>query len=109
MSQCDRFAERFSVYVLDTLESRLMLAATKVVFASAPLVVPAGATSPAITIQLQDGAGAAAPAGPGGQTVSLSTSSDGGTFLDGADAPITSVLVPAGASSASFKYTDTVA
>src|SRR5205823_13473558 len=46
-------------------------------------------------------------AGAGGLALALSTTSATGAFRSLADAPITSVTVPAGSSSASFKYRDT--
>src|SRR4051812_37722053 len=109
MKQHKRSPRTTSRSALDALESRLMLAASKVVFTTAPVTVAAGATSAAITVQLQDAGGAPADAGAGGQLVNLSTSSSAGTFVDDVGNPITSVLVPAGSNAASFSYTDAVA
>jgi parallel beta-helix repeat protein len=78
-------------------------------FTTGPQTLTAGVTSGAITLQLQDASGNPVNAGSGGQLVSLSTTSKGGTFLDASGNPITSVTVPAGASSASFYYRDTAA
>jgi endoglucanase Acf2 len=97
------------LYNLDTFEPRWMLAASKVVFTTAPVSIAAGVPSPVIIIQLQDAGGVAATAGAGGQLVNLSTSSSSGTFFDGANQPITSVVVPAGDSTATFTYGDDVA
>ena len=102
-----RLARR--LYSLDTFEPRWLLAATKVVFTSAPLSIVDTGASLAISIQLQDASGAAAAAGAGGQLVNLSTSSSGGTFTDGGGNPITSVVVTAGQSAANINYADTVA
>src|SRR5690242_21709637 len=98
-----------SAYALDSLESRLLLAATKVVFANSPVTLGAGAAAAAMTVQLQDANGAAATAGAGGQVVNLSTSSNGGTFVDANDQPIMNLTVPEGLSSANFGYKDSVA
>src|SRR3954447_16238121 len=98
-----------SAYQFDVLESRLLLAATKVVFGNGPVTLAAGAAAAAMTVQLQDAGGAAATGGAGGPVITLSTSSSGGTFVDGTDQPITNVTVAAGSSSASFGYKDSVA
>src|SRR4051794_24567671 len=106
MRHHNRFPRSRSRAALDSLESRIMLAATKVVFTTGPVTVAAGATSAAVTVQLQDAGGAAADAGAGGQLVNLSTSSSAGTFLDSGGNPISSVLIPPNSNTASFSYTD---
>ncbi|MBC8108187.1 MAG: hypothetical protein H7Z14_16495 [Anaerolineae bacterium] len=100
---------RLSQDFFDRLEPRLLLAATKVVFATSSQTIAAGANSTAITVQLQDAANVPQTAGGAGQVVNLSTSSSGGHFVDAGLNTITSVTVPAGSSSADVFYVDTVA
>jgi N-acetylneuraminic acid mutarotase len=66
----------------------------------------------AITVQLQDAYGNAAPAGAGGVRLSLNSSSAGATFLDQLGHPLTapaSITIAEGASQAVFLYQDTSA
>ena len=102
------FARRQRLLV-DALESRQMLAASKVVFTSSAATANAGSVISSITVQLQNANNGVDVAAAGGQTIALSTSSNGGTFLDGSSNPISSIVVPAGASTATFNYVDTVA
>jgi CSLREA domain-containing protein len=71
--------------------------------------VLAGQNSAPITIQLQDPFGNALPAGIGGVTVQLSTTSNGGSFLNTSGQPLNgnSIIIAQGAATASFKYKDT--
>ena len=63
-----------------------------------------------ITVQLEDASGNPVAAGSGGESVSLGTTSAGGVFRNTEDtATITSVTIPAGSSTASLKYNDTLA
>ncbi|MDQ2854075.1 MAG: hypothetical protein M3R32_04365, partial [Chloroflexota bacterium] len=75
-------------------------------FTSIPASMAAG-DSVNITVQRQDGGGAPASSGP--LTVDLNTDSTGGIFRDAVtNLPITSVDIPDGSDSASFKYLDSV-
>jgi hypothetical protein len=78
------------------------------VFTTPPQVLTAGQASGAITVELQDQFGNPAPAGPGGLTLALSSTSARGAFLDCAGQPLpgASLVVAAGNSTASFKYID---
>jgi hypothetical protein len=82
--------------------------ATQLKITSVPVSVVNGATSSAITVQQRDTAGNPVNAGVGGVAVNLVTDSGTGTFRDAGDTTnITSVAIPSGSSSASFKYKDT--
>jgi hypothetical protein len=72
--------------------------------------VMAGSISGPITVQLVDIYGNPAPAGLGGQTFAISSSSTSGqsVTLDANGVPANTLTIPAGASSASFKFRDTV-
>ncbi len=87
-------------------------AATKLVFTTAPQALTAGVTSGPITVQLDDPFNNVATA-TSTQTVLLTTSSTapfGVNFRNSADTiNITTVTISTGASSASFKYNDTLA
>jgi hypothetical protein len=76
--------------------------ATAVVFTTAPQVLTAGQASAPISVQLQDQYGNVAQAGSGGLTLTLSTTSAGGTFQ-----PV-NLTIAQGASTGTFQYTDTV-
>jgi hypothetical protein len=78
---------------------------------SAPQSVTAGSISGPITVQLVDTYGNPAPAGPGGQTFTISSASSSAqsVTLDSNGVPATTLTIPAGASSASFKFRDPVA
>ncbi|HET7488444.1 MAG TPA: MBG domain-containing protein, partial [Acidimicrobiales bacterium] len=79
----------------------------KLVFTTGAPTISAGQTTGTITVQAQDFTGAAL-VGP--RTVTLSSTSATGAFKDSAGTTtITSVSIPAGASTASFRYTDTTA
>jgi hypothetical protein len=72
--------------------------------------VSAGSISGPITVQLVDTYGNPTPAGVGGQTFTISSTSTSGqaVTLDGNGVPANTLTIPAGASSANFKFTDTV-
>jgi len=78
---------------------------------TAPQSVTAGSASGPIMVQLVDTYGNPAPAGPGGQTFAISSSSSSGqsVTLDTNGVPASTLTIPAGASSASFKFKDAVA
>jgi len=79
-------------------------------FATAPVTMTAGATAGPLTIQLQTGGVTTTATTP--QTVALTTTSARGAFSTSPAGPWTPTLslsIPAGASSASFYYQDTVA
>jgi hypothetical protein len=78
---------------------------------SAPQSVTAGSISGPITVQLIDTYGNPTPAGPGGQTFTISSASTSAqsVTLDSNGVPATTLTIPAGASSASFKFRDPVA
>jgi Ca2+-binding RTX toxin-like protein len=80
-----------------------------VVFASGPEMSAPGQTSGAITVQLVDANGNATRAGPGGVTLTLASTSGTSTFLDASGNPLSTITIPAGASSASFTYADATA
>mgnify|MGYP003335690989 CR=1 FL=1 len=81
----------------------------KLTFTSAPVTIAAGATSGTLTVQLQDGSGNATNA-LSTVTVSLSSSSAGGTFRDTTDTTdITQVTIATGNHAATFKYRDDTA
>jgi hypothetical protein len=73
--------------------------------------VTAGSISGPITVQLIDTYGNPTPAGPGGQTFTISSASTSAqsVTLDSNGVPATTLTIPAGASSASFKFRDPVA
>ncbi len=74
-----------------------------------PQTLTAGVSSTLLSVQLQDASGNPVVAGTGGQVVSLATSTTTGKFLNTSNQIITSITIPAGSNSASFKYLDTVA
>lgn len=71
-----------------------------------PTSVTAGQTSAAITITVTDNDGDGYSAPPAGTLVYLSSSSPTGTFVDGDGAAITSVTIPEGSDTATFRYRD---
>ena len=77
---------------------------------TAAQTVTAGSISGPITVQLVDSYGNPAPAGVGGQTLAISSSSTSGqsVTLDANGAVANTLIIPAGASSASFKFRDPV-
>src|SRR5581483_5312871 len=82
--------------------------ATVLKITSAPVSTAASVSSSNITVQEQDAAGHGINATGGGQVVNLASNSGTGTFRDTGDTTtITSVTIPSGSSSASFKYKDT--
>src|SRR5208282_5265463 len=85
-------------------------AASQLAYTTAAQTLVPGTTSGTITVQLEDPFNNAATAAST-QTIALSTTSSGGQFLDNAtgNTTITSVTIASGASSASFKYNDTLA
>ncbi len=83
-------------------------AATKLVYTTTAFSVAAGVTSGTVTVQRQNAGGTAITA-DSTITVNLTSSSGTGLFKDNATGTttITSVTIPNGQSSASFKYVDT--
>ena len=84
-------------------------AASKLVYTTTAQTLTAGVTSGTITVQLDDSFNNVATAAST-QTITLTTSSSAGQFRDNAtgNTQITSVIIASGASSASFKYNDTL-
>jgi hypothetical protein len=82
-------------------------AAAQLAFATAPLNQAVASTSGTMTVELEDASGNLFNAPSGGVTVSLSSSSSGGSFENTSGGAITTITIPAGSSSASFEYTDT--
>ncbi len=84
-------------------------AASKLVYTTTAQTLTAGVTSGTITVQLEDPFNNVATA-TSTQTIALSTTSSAGQFRDNAtgNTQITSVTIASGASSASFKYNDTL-
>jgi len=79
-------------------------------FATQPVTLTAGTVSPPLTVQLTTGGVVTAALTP--QTVTLTSSSPKGTFATSPSGPFTPSLtltIPAGSTSASFYYEDTVA
>jgi hypothetical protein len=89
-------------------ETVVAAAPAKIVFTTTAQTVTAGAVSGTITIQLKDAFGNVAIAPVGGTTITLSSSSTSGKFLNTGKVVITSIIVAAGANTASFEYTDTL-
>ncbi len=85
-------------------------AASKMVFTNTPLTLTAGVTSSTLTVQLEDSFGNVSNA-TSPQTILFSTTSSGGQFRDNTTGttPISFVTISSGASTASFKYNDTLA
>jgi subtilisin-like proprotein convertase family protein len=79
--------------------------AAKIVFLTSPFVVTVGSAI-AVTVELTDAYGNVAVAPNNGTLISLQTSSSGGSFLTTQNALITSLLIPAGSSTATFQYSD---
>jgi hypothetical protein len=81
--------------------------ATKLVFTTSAQTLLTGTTSGTITVQRQNASNTPVTADPS-ITVNLLTTSGGGVFRDTSDTTsITTVTIPSGSSSASFKYKDT--
>jgi hypothetical protein len=80
-----------------------------VAFVAAPQALVGGQASGAITVQLQDVNGNPVAAGSGGVTLTLSSTSANGTFLDTTGQPLAgaALTIPEGQSTASFEYLDT--
>jgi hypothetical protein len=78
-------------------------------FAMPPQTLTPGQSSQPITVQLKDLISGNAFTAPSGMTVNLSSSSSTGQFLDTSGNPLanSSIVIPAGSSSASFEYEDT--
>jgi VCBS repeat-containing protein len=96
-------AEEITVTVND-----VVVANPQLVFTTAPQLVTAGTASGVMTIERQTAA--AIPQTAGALVVNLSSSSAGGAFRNAADtATITTVTIPNGASTVSFRYLDSVA
>src|SRR5439155_3497107 len=90
-----------------TAHVTVCVTATKLVFTSSAQVFAAGSASGVITVQRQNASGT--PGTCGATTVDLSSTSGAGSFRDvGNTSTITSVVIPAGSSNATFRYTDTV-
>jgi hypothetical protein len=84
-------------------------AAVAVEFTTAAQHLALARPSGTITVQLEDRSGNPAAAGSGGVTLTLASTSAGGFFLDGSGQLLSSpnsVIVPQGATSASFEYWD---
>src|ERR1700730_14914796 len=81
-----------------------LLCLQKLAITTAPQTLTAGVASRLITVQLRDAFGNVINAPTGGQTVQLSSTSSGATFT-----PPSPLTIPAGSSSTTFTYTDTVA
>ncbi len=79
------------------------------VFTSLGQTTDAGQPTGAITVELEDVDGDPAPAGVGGVTVTLSSSSTGGSFSLPNGLPLAGgqIIIPQNASIATFEYTDT--
>ena len=89
-------------------ETVIAAAASKLVFTTTPQTIPFGVVSGTLTVQEQDVYGNGTTTA---ETVNLSTSNvSTGLFKDNAtgQTTITSVSIPAGSSTASFKYVDTL-
>ncbi len=78
------------------------------VFTTAPQTFIAGQASGLITVLLEDGHGNVVQAGSAGLTLSLSTTSSQGAFLNSGGNPLASpsITIGPGFSTASFEYTD---
>ncbi len=87
----------------------VITASAQLAFTTVPFTNTAGVISGTITVRLQTGGGTPINT-TSNLTVNLSTTSAGGVFRDLANTTdITSVVIPNGSSSASFRYKDTVA
>jgi uncharacterized repeat protein (TIGR03803 family) len=93
--------------VLEQLEARWLPSITQVAFTTAAQALTAGDHSALITIELEDSSGNPATSGTD-ITFALSTTSTVGSFLDtsGVGLPGSSIVIPAGSSSAGFEYFD---
>ena len=80
-----------------------------VAFITPAQFLPGGRPSPIMTVQLQDADGNPIAAGSGGVTLTLSSTSANGTFLDTNGVPLANptITIPEGVSTASFEYEDT--
>jgi trimeric autotransporter adhesin len=89
--------------------SSISVGTTKLAITSSPVSIVAGSTSSSITVERRDAGNN--PTSVGSRTVTLVSTSGAGTFRDsGTPATvITSVIIPDGASSITFKYNDTIA
>ena len=84
--------------------------ASKLVFTTAVQTLVVGQTSATITVQRQDVYGNPTTLPTGAISVALASSSTGGLFRNTADtATISSIQIPSGATSADFKYKDSLA
>lgn len=91
-----------------TLNVTVTAAASQITLSPAAISETAGVKSSAITVTLRDSNGLAVNATTN-LTVDLSSTSATGEFLDASNNVITSVVIPAGSSSATFFYSDTTA
>jgi Ca2+-binding RTX toxin-like protein len=83
-------------------------APSTVIFTSLPQTLTAGQVGHAVTVELEDATGNRAVAPAGGVTLTLTSTSNAGVFLDAAGNVLNSgrLTIPAGASSATFLYQD---
>jgi uncharacterized repeat protein (TIGR01451 family) len=81
-----------------------------IVFTSLPRETTTGTSTDLLTVQLRGADGTPILAGAGGKLLRLHSSSPTGTFHTAGDAPtpLTTVTVPEGQDSATFRYRDTV-
>ena len=82
--------------------------ATQLAFSTAGLNQAVASSSGNITVVLEDALGNPVSAGTGGVSVQLTGGSSGAAFKNLANTAITSITIPAGSSSANFKYVDSV-
>jgi uncharacterized delta-60 repeat protein len=90
-------------------QAATLVAPPQLAVSSKPLNLPAGVPAGPVTVTLEDPFGNSLPAGSGGITVTLSSSSSGATFLDASGNPISTITIPQGSSNATFVYEDTKA
>jgi N-acetylneuraminic acid mutarotase/uncharacterized protein YkwD len=81
----------------------------QLVLTSSPLTLTAAVPGGPVTVALEDQNGNMVPAGSGGLTVHLNTTSSSGTFLDSQGQPLAgaSLTIPEGSAAAVFFYKDT--
>src|SRR5262249_32325320 len=86
-------------------------APSAMLFTTAAQTLTAGQSSALITVELLDPFGNVAVGGSGGLSLTLSTTSSAGTFLDGNGQPLSSpsLTIAQGSSAANFEYEDTKA
>ncbi len=82
--------------------------ATRVVFTTPPRLPAVNTASAPVTVSLMDAAGNLVPA-TSAVTLTLSSSSAGGAFLNGALAAVTTATIPVGSTGVTVEYKDTSA